>query len=51
MHRIGVSAVFFAHKPRQIGCVGFVRQGWVRAQSILSRDTERNRASCAFRCL
>ena len=40
--------VFFAHKPRQIACVGFVGRDRVRAPSILSRDTERNRARQIF---
>lgn len=39
---------FFSHKPRQIGCVGFVGQGRVRLPPILSRDTGRNRARQIF---
>ena len=38
----------FAHKPRQIACVGFVGRGRVHAPPILSRDTGRNRARQVF---
>ena len=39
---------FDRHKPRQIGCVGFIGRGRVRAPPILSRDTGRNRALVFF---
>ena len=43
--------IFLAHKPRQIGCVGFVGRGRVELPLILSRHTGRNRSRQAFSLL
>ena len=42
------NGVFSPHKPRQIGCVGFVGRGRVRLPPILSHDTGQNRGRQAF---